>query len=105
MTKTDDVTLVLVDEGEFVKHGRWGDRKTRVGRVWDVFMGGKRIGAIERRMFTRERRVEGRRYVEARWQSPGWGVPHSEPGGLWRREFYTKKEAVQAIVDMAGNNS
>ena len=92
--------LVLVDPGHPIEYrGRLSYRRQTItiDRKWDVFLGDELIGRIEHRMFTRETRSKGKRYVNSRWQSPGWAyiVP-----GSWRGiEAYTRKDAIRSLVD------
>ncbi|HEX8321603.1 hypothetical protein [Longimicrobium sp.] len=39
---------------------------------YQVRLDGETIGTVERALLTRERRTPGRRYVNSRWESPGW---------------------------------
>lgn len=48
------------------------NRKTVTLPKYEVVLDGTVVGRVERGMLTRERRSAGRRYVNARWTSPGW---------------------------------
>lgn len=87
-----EVTVTQVKEGKIMT--RKG-RNSRVGQAFEVSWSGRVIGTVERRMLTRERKTAGRRYVNARWQSPGWVRLH----GLGRAlECLTKNEGIERLL-------
>lgn len=96
-----DVELVQTRAGQKIEiTNKWGEKRSvTVGREWDVFRGGVRLGAVRYEMVTRERRSPGLRYVHARWQSPGWRYK-PEGLGFWQ-ESPSKKAAVESIVSRA----
>lgn len=67
-----------------------------IDRVWEVILLGKVIGHIRYVMITHEQRTPGRRYVNARWQSPGWEYKTDEYRRWWRG--YTKRESIERVV-------
>lgn len=91
-----EVTVTQVRDGEIVVRN---GRNTRLGQAFEVSWNGNVIGAVERRMLTRERKTPGRRYVNARWESPGWvrqcgTSPHSGRG----LECSTKREGIESLL-------
>lgn len=91
-----EVVVTQTKEGEVVPHR---GKDVRVGQTFEVSWGGKVIGSVERRMVTRERKTPGRRYVDARWESPGW-VRRRGTGGR-ALECYTKTEGIEALLRAA----
>lgn len=61
---------------------------------------GSIIGTVAQEMATFERRTPGRRYVNARWQSPRWF--YYVAGQVWRSRmaYTTRKDAVGALVEV-----
>lgn len=99
------IVIVQINRGRIALHpgvrAGSGKRKSRIGQAYEVRLNnedGQALGVVERRMLTRERKVTGRRYVEARWESPGWVVRPA--GNYWgrARECFTKKEGVATLV-------
>lgn len=102
-------TVTQTQEGheiEFSGKRSWGDKRTiKIDRLWVVEIDGQIIGHIRYRLLTREQRTPGRRYVNSRWQSPGWEYQESsEPytsiysGKSYWGEATSKKQAVENLV-------
>jgi len=75
MSLPDGVTLEQTREGYQIEHRGRRSREKRtitVDRQWYVYLDGELIGQIEYAMLTRETGPAARRYVSARWYSPGW---------------------------------
>lgn len=93
-----------------VKPGRKVSRRSRTGRVstvmidrmWRVDVDGKPVGFVYYEMVTHERRTEGRRYVNDRWDSPGWTHRTEEFSGP-KFHAATKTEAVATLVRWAAD--
>lgn len=104
----EGVTVELVEDGKWVEHSgkrSWsGKKRIRVDRLWVVKKDGKIVGAIAYRMMTREQRTPGRRYVNSRWQSPGfesWNtteMPTLYSGPSYKREAFSKSDAIENIL-------
>lgn len=103
-----DIQVVQVSEGRPVEfRGQRGTKRTvKVGRIWLVLYDGEVIGAILYSLHTREQRTPGRTYVNRRWQSPGWSMVKGEKAKnatehstMFRGEAYTKKDAIERIVN------
>lgn len=93
----EDVTVVatLVREGAIEKIK---GRERRVGQVYEVTLDGERIGFAHYRMLTRERRTPGKRYVNARWHSPGWVASDEEAYAPSYREQPSRKAVVESLL-------
>jgi hypothetical protein len=91
-------TITQTSEGYPIEVGRWEKRTVKVGREWRVEVDGVHVGDVRYALITRERRTPGKRYVNARWQSPGW--QYRGAGGHYGHWFegYTKKECVERLV-------
>lgn len=99
-THIEGVTIVQTKEGTPREVGSIRSRRLVViNRVWDVIFGGEVIGHIEYRMFTRERRTPGKRYVNARWEVPGWEV-RAVGQNYSRQEESSRKRAVDQVYRM-----
>ncbi len=92
--------LILEREGEPVEVGRWEKRMVKVGRVFRVEIDGRMVGRVKYAMVTRERRTPGKRYVNARWQSPGWLYVDGD-GDYRYFECYSRKDGVERIIRAA----
>lgn len=94
----ESVEIRQIEEGTRIEiKNRYGDaRNVTIDRVWEVILLGEVIGHIRYAMITRERRTPGRRYVNARWQSPGWEYKTPEYHRWW--EGYTKRESIERVV-------
>ena len=70
--------------------------------AWDVVLDGEVIGRVRKAMITRERRSPGKRYVNARWQSPGWR--YYRPGMVSSNglECQSRTHGVERILGDAG---
>lgn len=91
-----EVTVTQIKDGEIVV--RKG-RDTRIGQAFEVSWNGSVIGTVERRMLTRERKTPGRRYVNARWESPGWVRHHGTSSWSGRGlECSTKREGIESLL-------
>jgi hypothetical protein len=79
------------------------NRKTVNLPTYEVVLDGKVIGRVERGMLTRERRTPGKRYVNARWRSPGWRY-YTGTGTAWGRslEATSRRDGVERILRHAG---
>jgi hypothetical protein len=66
--------------------------------TYRVEVDGVVIGYVYRQQFTRERRTPGRRYVNRRWQSPGWTFTVRE-GEFGRWEVSNRAEGVRRLLD------
>ncbi|MFC4244330.1 hypothetical protein ACFOYW_13200 [Gryllotalpicola reticulitermitis] len=90
--------LVQIEDGsELEIRNRYGERRTvRVGREWELRVGDEVVGHISYAMLTRERRSPGKRYVNARWQSPGWR--YRESGDHHWLERPSRKECVESLM-------
>jgi len=96
---SSDIELVQTTDGDPTElTNKWGEKRTvRLNREWQVrFPDGTVIGRIRYRMFTRERRSRGLRYVHARWHSPGWGYTTTD--GSYELEARSRKDAVERIL-------
>lgn len=87
-----EVVVTQVSEGEVVTHNK---KNVRIGQTFEVTLDGKVLGRVSRHLVTRERRTPGRRYVNARWQSPGW-VNQIGTEGHWF-ECRTKREGIEGL--------
>lgn len=98
---TRRVTLKIIGEPTIV--GRKLKDDVRLSK-FEVLLDGLPIGIVERVMLTRERRTPGRRYVNARWQSPGWRYrPGATPYGWGGREVPSRREGVERLlIEVAG---
>jgi hypothetical protein len=90
--------VVLEDEGTPREVGRWQKRTVKIGRVFRVELDGNVIGRVHYDMLTRERRTPGKRYVNARWQSPGWTYVSGAAKFGRKFECYSKREGVERII-------
>lgn len=94
MKAPENITVTLVEQGTRQRHGR---TSSVVGRVYEVKDAeGNVLGYVTRKMFTRERKVAGRRYVTARWESPGWGVSTDRNGRYF--EVASKRDGVEDLI-------
>lgn len=76
-------------------------RATHRGRdvrlaTYRVMLDGQEIGRVRRAMLTRERRTPGRRYVDARWQSPGWLYEESGRARGW--ECASRRDGIEQLL-------
>ncbi len=97
--------LVQTKLGREIEHrGKRGNKRTiTVNREWDVYLDDVKIGSIVYRLMTREQRTPGRRYVNSRWESPGW---EAITVGSWRGlERSSKKDAIEYLVWRHERNS
>lgn len=78
-----------------------GSQFVTTGQTFTVALDGEIIGTVERAMVTRESRTPGKRYVNARWYSPGW-LYRIGPVGESRRgiESSTKREGIERLVSL-----
>lgn len=65
------VVLRLVEQHHY-EHRVHGEVKREAMPTYEVLVDGVKVGSVERRMFTREHKSKGNRYVNTRWTSPGW---------------------------------
>lgn len=73
--------VTLVEAGHSVQHRgrrRGNARTVTIDRVYEVTLDGAVFGYVGYAMRTREHRTPGRRYVNSRWQSPGWAYGPSK---------------------------
>ena len=79
--------------------GFYASEQTYKGKTfakrYAIVVDGKVIGHVERRLATRERKTPGKRYVNARWYSPGWFQVNKSGRDL---ERYSRKDAVEAVL-------
>lgn len=68
---------------------------TTIGREWRVELDGHLLGFVRYEMVEHERRTEGRRYVDDRWESPGW--TYTVGGGFGRLHAATKADAIRCL--------
>lgn len=105
----EGVEVELLIDGDWIEYSgkrSWSDKKRiRVNRLWVVKKDGKVIGAIRYVMITREQRTPGRRYVNSRWESPGfesWSCDEAPrsiyDGPIYRREAFSKSDAIESIL-------
>jgi len=66
----------------------------------DVLLDGVRLGRVARVPIERERRTPGRRYVNARWYSPGWKCYPAD--GSWAPEAQSRRDGVERLLEDAG---
>lgn len=65
---------------------------------YDIMLDGVLVGRVMRVMMTREQRTPGKRYVNRRWQSPGWTFTlGSSFSGGWEQS--TRGEAIGRVLD------
>ena len=97
---TQQVTLHLLAT-EQVQVGRY-DKRDETLSWYEVRLDGTPIGGVARQMITRERRTPGRRYVNARWQSPGW--TYSKRSGRYAGGFQCsgRRDGVERLLGDAG---
>lgn len=96
---THEAVLTQTRAGDRIEHRGHRSRAKKtitVGREWEVSLEGKVIGTVVYRLFSRERRTPGRTYVNARWNSPGWGYRADLLSPTI--EAYSKKDAVEKIL-------
>ncbi len=102
MTASGRVALRLL-HSEKVRHSgrRSREAKDITLTTYDVLLDGEPIGQVERAMLTREQRTPGRRYVNARWSSPGWRYrgPSRSWGGF---EVLSRREGILQLLHDAG---
>jgi len=94
-----DVTLVLIETGRTVKHGRRRTRETVLKTYHVKDMDGTVLGIVEQGMQTFEHKIKGERYVASRWESPRWFWYAGDTRG-GRRPIYveTRKQAVEGVL-------
>lgn len=103
-----DSTPVLTQTkaGHKVKHRgirSYEVKEITVDREWTVTLDGVVIGRITYSMITRERKTPGRRYVNSRWESPGWRAYLPSAGAYgYGRESYSRADAVRHLVFLHG---
>lgn len=91
-----EVVVAQIKEGEVLS---LRGKDVRIGQVFEVSWAGEVIGTVERRMVTRERKTPGKRYVDARWESPGWVRRRS--AGDRSLECYTKSAGIEDLLRAA----
>lgn len=75
-------------------------RPSAVGSSYSVWFNGQNIGRVFQRRFVRERRTEGNRYANARWDSPPiWTY------GNGSFECESRRHAITELVDDAELNA
>ena len=67
--------------------------------TYRVLLDGEMIGTVSRSMITHERRSKGARYVNARWQSPGWRWSENGAFGL---ECQTRRDGIKRLLRKRG---
>lgn len=90
-----EVIVTQVEDGEHVEHK---GKPVRVGQTFQVSWNGTVLGFVERRMVTRERKSPGNRYVNARWQSPGWVRVYGEYRHGRSLECSSKRQGVEMLL-------
>jgi hypothetical protein len=97
----NEPVITLVNPGraiEFSGKRSWGEkRRINIDRIWEVTIDGEVIGYVHYRLLTREQRTPGKRYVNSRWQSPGWTRSATKYGRSI--EAYSKKDAIERLVN------
>lgn len=84
---------------EYRGKNSFGLRKATIDREWEVRTDeGDVMGTLIYRMMTRERKTQGKMYVDARWQSPGWSVRFGSNFGR-SIEVYSKSHGIEYIVN------
>lgn len=63
---------------------------------YDVLLDGEKIGQVRRAMITHERQTRGNRYVNARWQSPGWRYQVATSPTSW--EAFSRTQGIERIL-------
>jgi hypothetical protein len=71
-------------------------RTIRVNREWSVSVDGEFLGTLRYSLVSRERRSEGKRYVNARWDAPAWTYLY--PGEFRGIEAFSKADAIDRLV-------
>ncbi len=97
-----EARLVQVKTGRKVSHKgprAFEARNVTIDRVYQVYIGDTLIGEIEYRMLTRERKSKGNRYVNARWQSPGWVYRPDGDSGRSLEAYFGRKDAIKRLTD------
>lgn len=94
MTKTEH-TLELV---KVTGSTGWHKGKEIALPAYDVVLNGQVVGRVSKTMITRERRTPGNRYVNARWQSPGWR--YNRLGSRFSRgwECGSRKDGIERLL-------
>jgi hypothetical protein len=95
MTTTGHI-LELVKDAEVKKATH--RRKEISLPTYAVVLDDQVIGWVYRAMLTRERRTKGRRYVDARWTSPGWMYRPGQAryGRAW--EASSRKDGIERLL-------
>lgn len=97
-------TLVVSDRSVTLTPdpGNEYERKYHTSR-YVVGLDGQTIGIVYRRMFTRERRGRGMRYVYARWESWGWTYGEVTSHGVGfhfgKFECCTRQRGIEILVE------
>lgn len=94
------VLTTLIEPGTPTEiKSRWGEpRMVKIGREWQVTTAdGEELGFIGYEMLTRERTIPGKRYVAARWQSPGWVIRDRGQRYGRRTEVTSKTRGVERL--------
>lgn len=99
MGEEHTVRLLLKEEGEQREiRGKHEIRKQRIGQVYAVMLDETLLGYVHRRMVTRETRSKGKRYVNSRWESPGW-LRSDSPTMAWSyAESTSLKQAARSLL-------
>lgn len=66
---------------------------------YDVLLNGVVLGRVGKAMITRERKTPGKRYVNARWYSPGWHYCHHR-GRYF--ECASRRDGIERLLHDAG---
>jgi hypothetical protein len=96
-----DPVLTLINPGRFVTYrGRNSGRQrtVRIDRQWEVTLDGEVLGYIRYDMLTRETRTAGKRYVNSRWQSPGWTYSSDRLGRGFEAVPSTKAQCLRILT-------
>lgn len=95
-----NIEILLRKAGaERIYAGRNRRKTAVVGKIFEVLLDSTGVGFIDYDLATRERRVAGRTYVEARWQSPAWFI--REDVYSRRLEQLTKTDAATFLINLA----
>lgn len=93
-----NIEITQIREGiPYWTKSKYGVRKkVMIERYWTVSRDGVMLGGIRYALITRERRSPGRRYVNARWNSPGW--EWCQDGHHYWGEESTKKRCIEVLT-------
>lgn len=98
------VTITQTKAGEAVEYRGQRSRTKRtiqVNREWAVDVNGEFVGTVRYGLLNRERKSPGKRYVNARRDSPGWTYIY--PGQFRGVEAYSKTEAIDRLISSRTN--